>query len=69
MTSEVRNYILFVDFLDAGKTMYANIYRDGDVVAEVEYEVQEIQNGDTIEISMIADGGFALHIANYPHCI
>lgn len=59
-----------LDFLDAGKTYTATIYRDGadaDYKTEkrhsIAYETRKVKKGDVISVRMAPAGGFAIRLA------
>jgi len=68
---EARNSIVTLDFLDAGKTYTAEIYRDGpgadyrtDARHSITIETRQVKKGDTLTIALAPGGGEAIRFVS-----
>lgn len=57
MTVKAGTYSVPLDFLDAGETYHAYIYKDNAAGDNIEIETQEVTSNMTMEIPLLANGG------------
>ncbi len=66
LTNTARTVSVNLSFLDAGKTYYAVIYKDGVCDSEIEVTQQTVTQGTTLTIPLRAKGGATVYLSLQP---
>ncbi|HVK48656.1 MAG TPA: glycoside hydrolase family 97 catalytic domain-containing protein [Pseudobacter sp.] len=69
LTDAARTLNINLSFLDAGKTYYAVIYKDGVCDTEIEIAQQTLTQGATLNIPLRARGGVTIHLSTQPSTV
>ena len=68
IADQPRTWHLSLDFLDAGKTYYGYIYKDGGCKAEIAFEyMPNLSAGQTIDIPILEEGGATVMLSESPN--
>lgn len=66
LTNTARTLTVNLSFLDAGKTYYAVLYKDGVCDSEIELAQQTVTQGTVLTIPLRNKGGVTIHISPLP---
>lgn len=67
LANKKRTLKLDLSFLEAGKTYYAYIYKDGTCMSDIEFEYRpDVKQQDNIELAVLKSGGATVYLTDSP---